>query len=302
MSISGKLAMTVLKLFARKQKITDVEKELEKCNRFNKKHQFVMPKDKKANYELLTTAADYPCLIIRSRKRASTGKAILFIYGGITSIWKIHLGMARRYADDTGADVWFPIYPSVSEVNITKSIDVLYEAYKEMMSRYDTSKTAFVGVSFGGTFAMELINWNNRKGLPIKMPALIVAHSPGGVPDTDEDWELMESYADKDPVMDISLVKRVAELTAHGEEVPKHAICPVDEDFRNAPPVYMYYAEEILAANAEAYKRAFERDGVADRLHIHIQPGMMHCYSSIPIFPESKRSYYESVELINGLI
>ena len=301
MSISGKLAMTALKLFFKKLQITDVEKELEKCKQFNEKHRFVMPKDKKAYYELIITAVNYPCLVIRSRKRKSSGKAVLFIYGGINSAWKKHLGMARRYADNTGADIWFPIYPSVSEVNITKSIDVLYEAYKTMMSNYDASKTVIVGNSFGGTFAMELINWNNRKGVPLKMPALIIAHSPGGVPDTDEDWKLMESYADKDPVIDISLVKTVAELTAHGEEVPKHAISPVYEDFHNAPPTYMYYAEEILAANAEAYKRAFKRDGVGDRLHISIEKNMMHSYSSMPIFPESKKAYYEGINLINEI-
>ena len=67
------------------------------------------------------------------------------------------------------------------------SIDVLYGVYRKMTERYASEKIAVVGLSFGGTFAMELVNWNNRSPEPVGMPGLIVAHSPGGTPDTEED-------------------------------------------------------------------------------------------------------------------
>ena len=52
---------------------------------------------------------------------------------------------------------------------------------------------------------------------------------------------------------------------------------------------YMYFAEELCAGNARAYKAAYDRAGVGDRLHIHIQPEMMHGYSCMPVFLESKK-------------
>lgn len=70
-------------------------------------------------------------------------------------------------------------------------------------------------------------------------------------------------------------------------------------DFHNAPETYMYYAEELCAGNVRAYKIAYDRAGIGDRLHIHIQPKMMHGYSSVPVFPESKRCFEEAIKLLN---
>ena len=81
-------------------------------------------------------------------------------------------------------------------------------------------------------------------------------------------------------------------------EVPKYAIYPALEDFTNAPLTYFYYGEETLAGNAACYKRAFRRSGSADKIHIHIQPGMMHCYACMPIFPECKKAYRQQIKLI----
>ena len=39
--------------------------------------------------------------------------------------------------------------------------------------------------------------------------------------------------------------------------------------------------------------------GAGDKLHIHIQPKMMHGYSCVPVFPESKRCFNEAVRMLN---
>ena len=303
MSVSGDIAIKILRLIhPGKGSFKDIEKFRKKAAKENAKSQFVMPKNKKADYEL-AEGTEYPCLIIRSRKNKSSNnnKAILYIYGGVTNCWKIQLEFAVDYADKTGLDVWYPIYPSVSEVNITKSIDVLYNVYAEMTKRYNHKKIAIVGLSFGGSFALEIVNWNNRSKNPVGMPGLIIAHSPGGIPDNEEDWAEAAKYEKKDPFFSMSDLKAITEIIAHGEEVPNHSVTPVHEIFKNAPPTYIYYGEEMLAGNSKAYKRAFERDGVEDKLHIDIKKNMMHGYSCMPVFPESKQSYFESVDLINKL-
>ena len=303
MSVSGNIAMSLLRLFhLGKGSFQDVEKSRRRAAKENERGRFIMPRDKRALYELVQ-GTEYPCLILRSRRRetVSEEKAVLFLYGGATSSWKIQLGIAIDYANRTGLPVWYPIYPSITEVNITKSIDVLYGVYRRMTERYASEKIAVVGLSFGGTFAMELVNWNNRSPEPVGMPGLIIAHSPGGTPDTEEDWAEMKQYEKRDPFFTLRDVQVMIELTAHGQETPPHALTPIHEDFHNAPPTYMYYGEEILAGNAPAYRRAFQRDGVGDRLHIEIVKNMMHGYSCIPVFPESKKSYFEGLALIERL-
>ena len=88
-------------------------------------------------------------------------------------------------------------------------------------------------------------------------------------------------------------------MGATQDDISNDTYCPIHMDFHNAPVTYMYYAEEICAGNIRAYRDAYDRAGVGDRLHIHVQPKMMHGYSCLPVFPESKRSFYEAIGLLN---
>ena len=189
MSVSGNIATSLLQLLhPGKGSFRDVEKSRKRAAKENERGRFIMPRDKRALYELVSET-EYPCLILRSRRweMVSEEKGVLFLCGGAISGWKMQLGIAIDDANRTGLPAWYPIYPSITEVNITKSIDVLYGVYRKMTERYASEKIVVVGLSFGGTFAMELVNWNNRSPEPVGMPGLIVAHSPGGTPDTEED-------------------------------------------------------------------------------------------------------------------
>lgn len=304
MSFSGRLAYRMLKTTTNifpfmKTKITDIEKELEKSKKINEKNKFALPSDKKSLYKEINVSG-HPCLIIRSKKiENKKDRAILFIYGGITRQWKTELAMARGYGDRTGMDVWYPIYPPITEVNITITINMLCETYCKMVKKYGAEHIAIVGDSMGGLFAAGIINQINRSKLPVNMPKLFIANSPAGVPDTNEDWEEMSKYALKDPIFDISAFRGIGKIATYSVETPKHIYCPIHMDFNNSPETYMYFAEEACAGNARAYQIAYDRAGVGAKLHIHIQPEMMHGYSSVPVFPESKRSFNEAIKLLN---
>ena len=304
MSFSGKMAYKILKLMttmipSMKADFTDISKELEKAEKINAKNQYRFPSDKKALYRELKISG-YPCLIMRSRKtKPKKKKAILFIYGGITRQWKSELSIARRLGDQTGMDIWYPIYPPITEVNITVTISVLYDTYHAMVKKYGAKNIAVVGDSMGGMFAAAMLSYINKQKLNVGMPKLFIGNSPAGVPDTEEDWKEMEKYASKDPFFTVNAFRGIGLLAAHGQETAKDTYCPVYMDFHNAPDTYLYFAEELCAGNAGAYRAAYEAAGVGDRLHIHIQPEMMHGYSCVPVFPESKESYFEAVRLLN---
>lgn len=294
--------MSILRIPSRlkKDKVYDIDEEIKKAKEYNKKHRYCMPHDRKAYYKEVTIA-DYPCLIIRTKKKpVIQDKAILFLHGGIKNDWKPELSIARGYANRTGIDVWYSIYPPITEVPVTKTIEVIYQMYRQMTKKYNAEKIAIVGGSFGGFFALELINWINRNGKEVEMPGLLIANSPAGLPDTEEDWKLMRDYARKDPILNMSAMEMVEGIVKYyDEKFPGYAVYPMQEDFYNAPRTYIYYAEETCAGVSAAYVRAYERDGSANQMHMHIEPDMMHCYACCPVFAESKRDYYEQIHLLN---
>ena len=57
----------------------------------------------------------------------------------------------------------------------------------------------------------------------------------------------------------------------------------------------------MLAGNAPLYRRAYERGGAGKQLHVTIEGNMIHGYSCMPVFPESRRAYRETVRLIQEL-
>ena len=66
-------------------------------------------------------------------------------------------------------------------------------------------------------------------------------------------------------------------------------------DFHHAPETYVFYTEEACAAVAETIMSSYVRDGIGERMHMHIEPGMMHCYASAPVFPESRRDFNKQI-------
>jgi len=276
MSISGNLAMAIPRLVKPgKGSFKGVEKQKERARKENEAFVFSLPKSKKANYEALTDTT-LSCLIIRPKQRKATDKAVLYIYGGVTNNWNTQKSMAVRYAVDTGVEVWYPVYPSMTERPIPDVVEYLHSIYRRMLEKYKPEKIAWFGVSMGGFYALELINWINRVHPDCPMPGIVFAHSAGGFPVDEEDWAEMRKYEKRDPMFSENDILMTTKILADAENIPDWIMAPAQGDFHHAPETYLYYGEEMLAGNAPAYKRAYERDGSGERMHIEIVKNMMH--------------------------
>lgn len=109
----------------------------------------------------------------------------------------------------------------------------------------------------------------------------------------------MKEMAAYDPLIDLSAVKNIIPMQGLLKaDIPEYIHSPMYGDFSEVPDTYVYYALETLAGNHRAYVQGYEKYGVSDHMHIHIQPGMMHGYSCLPVFKESKQAYVEQITLL----
>ena len=51
----------------------------------------------------------------------------------------------------------------------------------------------------------------------------------------------------------------------------------------------------------DAIRNSYARDGAAEKMHMHIVPGMMHCYASAPVFKESRRDFGQQIALLRQI-
>ena len=301
MSLSGSLAMGLLRwIKPGKGSFSDLEKLRERAQRENEGFTLRMPRNRKAECVLLPETT-LPCMVVRPRRLDDMDKAIMYLYGGVTNHWNTQRSMAVRYAVDTGSTIWYPVYPSISEACVTDGLAYLAGIYRRMLEQYDAAKIAISGVSMGGLYALELINWINHERAGLPMPGLLIAHSPGGVPDDEADWSEFRSYEARDPMFAEGDLRMTERLMPCEGPLPLWALSPARGDFTGAPPTYLYYGEEMLAGNAPLYRRAYERGGAGKQLHVTIEGNMIHGYSCMPVFPESRRAYRETIHLIQEL-
>ena len=106
------LRMCFRALNLKKLLIGSKEEVLSRAAKMNARNPFVLPTDKKAHYFDHPILDQYHCLEIDTEEQRRE-KAILFVFGGgmILGSDKGDIGLSRKIAGKTQADVWFPYYP-----------------------------------------------------------------------------------------------------------------------------------------------------------------------------------------------
>lgn len=294
MSLGAKIAVSTMRGIKKtglvKGPDADLEAELRKTREYNQKHPYKEPTDRKAAYRTIWVDG-YPCLVIQAAEPPQ--KAILFLHGGgDKDTWKPEVSFARRYGKRAGMDVFYPIYPPFTEASPARTAVFIFSVYREMVREYGEDKVAVVGGSYGGFLAMQLLTWINRNPVQTEMPKLLIMNSPFAYPKTEAEWERAEELEKDDAMITPGAFRAMLGLTLKlAPDTPDWLLYPANMDFRSAPETYVFYTVEACSAVADEIKRSFVRDGVGERLHMHIEPGMMHCYASAPGFRESRRDF-----------
>ena len=312
MSLTYKIASTIVRLVGvKKMFLKNKEEMLEYAKKENAKAVFDLDKAKKRaerkNYYLnVRDVMGYRLLSYQKNKNHAEG-AVLYFFGGgmITMPDKLDFALAERIMEQTGKDVWFLFYPLCSEnVQINKTYEVSFEAYKLMTETYKAENISVLGFSSGACLAIGIFLHNNAIGRPIKMASKIISVSPGGIPDVTlsehkDIWERVNALNHKDVIIDPTYIKTAREITKGDADIPEYMLDGTVGDFSDFPKTYFYYGEnECLYAFADEFKKAMEKYKAP--YEIIVGKGMCHCYPLLRFFREGREAQDEIIELLKS--
>jgi acetyl esterase/lipase len=105
----------------------------------------------------------------------------------------------------------------------------------------------------------------------------------------------------RDIMMHADDMRRFEKFYNHDGTVPPHLLGnAAEDDYTGFPKIRMYFGgDEIFAAEAPEYEKAFRRCGVKD-FNVHVEPGLFHAYPFFAFVKEGKRGEDELIALLRG--
>lgn len=299
MSFFALLLRAAYKTIGAKKAFALPEEEILKVIKKQNRHRGVfVPSDRKAYYETITVCG-FECLIVREKPQPSK-RAILYFFGGGMVIGpdKGDLPVMRKLARETGCDVWFPFYPLCTEHCITKTYEMVYECYRQMIELYGGGNVSTCGFSSGGALALGIAAHNNAQPSPLPQPRHIVAVSPGEVPWNENEKSRMQSLNKTDVAIDYTFMVTVEKFMRHGQgNVPDYMISGSRGGFSGVGDIHFFYSsDEVLYGALPDFENACKRANVP--YTAFARPGMVHCYCMLPYFKEAKEDFAKITDIL----
>lgn len=298
-----KAAMAIVKKMKFKELLSGTKEEvLAYAAKSNAKgRHYKMPADGKAHYTDHLIQGAYHCLEIDT-DIVRKSRAILFVFGGgmVLGSDSGDVGLSRKIAKITGADVWFPYYPMCHEHDMLENVKMIAECYEKMLRYYAPEDIVFLGFSSGGALILDLITYINEcndSGGSISMPGMLIPISPGSVPVNEAERRDLHLIAKRDLMVPERFMYTAREIMCCGHEVPEKYLATAHGDFRNAPVMHFYYGSaEVLCAFAPVYAESYRNAGA--ECVIHVGKGMHHCFAVQYFIPGCKPAFRELMGLI----
>ena len=297
MSRTSEMIIKLLKLSKMKEKLAKGSgTTFEEAVSYNRKHPYIMPKDKKAIYEELTVKTgfgDYPCLKI-SQNNSSPAHAVLFTWGGggLLNAWKSQLSMAIKLGRDACVPVYYPIYPLATEHSLMDTLEMIAETYGMLTKEFKPDNITVIGVSSGGSQALDLITYINEYRPEIPKPGNVICISPGCVPITEEEKRRMEALAPQDAMVSASFVYSFEDISNRWEKYPDWVQHPTVGNYTGLKKIRFYYAaNETLAFAVDSFRENMTGQGVD--VSFYLRDRMFHTFAIFPICKEGKEAYQD---------
>ena len=295
MSFSSRIFIGLLRISGIKRKLAGgSQKTFEEAVSYNRKHPFIMPDDRRAIYERIdirTSFGTFPC--VRITQPDSCGdRAVLFTWGGggLLNTWRSQLGMAVRLGRDANVPVYYPIYPLATEYSLLDTMEMIAETYGEILKHCDADSVSVIGVSSGGSQALDLITYINEYRQDLEKPGKVICVSPGCVPITEEERKRMEMLEKGDAMVSASFVYSFESISGARGKYPDWVRHPTVGNYRGLRQIRFYYAsDETLAFAVPSFRKIMEEQNVD--ASFYLRDHMFHAFPVYPVCRESGEAY-----------
>lgn len=239
------------------------------------------------------------CLIGRKSGTKPT-RALMYLVGGGERRWQLPLKKSMaRFINETGRELWIPLYPLYPDHDITDEIRMISETHRAMLERYSAGDIAWLGFSAGADLIMSAGRSLVRACQPLPMPGLMIPVSCCNLHYTQATYDRMLEIEKRDIMMHAADMLTFAKFYDRENKLPDWVWGNAEtDDYTGFPKIVMYFGgDEIFAAAAPDYEAAFKRCGVKDYT-IHVEPGLFHAYPMFTFVPEGKKGEDEIIEYL----
>ena len=301
-SIQYKLVNTLFKVL-RVNKMLDKEgpefEKLLETYRIKQKKPLAVPYKKMGSFDIITKTVEGTTVYVVRKKGAVPQKAVLYLFGGgyILPPDPGDIVLCGQIAEETNAEVWFPMYPMAPEHTLAETVRSTLRVYQEMLKLYASENVRFFGTSSGGGLAMSVCIYIRHEQLDVPLPGKLVLQSPGlQVPPSEEQKEEMKKREKADIMIPPRFFDRIAPVLATGDDA--YLLSPLLADLTGFPPIDIFYGtREVMIAYLMDVKKVCRQYGV--ELNVHIGRGMMHCWGAMEFVPEAKavrQEYFQALQ------
>ena len=270
-------------------------------HRLQAKFKFRLPQKK--GYEFRDEIIDGCHCIVGHKSGSHTKRALLYLVGGANRRYQIpKVSTMVRYIDKTDRDLWIPLYPLYPDHDLLDEVEMVCHTYSRMLQDYQANDIAWLGFSSGADNLLASGRHIIKNGSELPMPGLIIAVSCNNILISEESFERMKEIEKRDIMMSADSVKAWSDYYNHDGTLPSYLLgCAATDDYTGFPKIIMYFGgDEIFAAEAPDYEKAFDRCGVNDYT-IHVEPGLFHSYPFFTFLKEGKQGENEIIEHLKAL-
>jgi acetyl esterase/lipase len=263
---------------------------------------FKLKLPQKKGYDFQLTDIDGCQVIVGRKTGAAAKKALLYLVGGGERRWQMPGEKSMfRYIDETERDLWIPLYPLFPDHGFMDEVNMILDTHLKMAERYSAENIAWLGFSAGADLILMCGRHIVKEKPEIPMPALMIPVSPCNLVIGEATQARMKEIEQRDIMMHADDMHRFEKFYNHDGTSPAHLLGnAAEDDYTGFPKIRMYFGgDEIFAAEAPEYEKAFHRCGVKD-FRVHVEPGLFHAYPFFTFVKEGKHGEDELIALLQS--
>ncbi len=240
------------------------------------------------------------CYIVKAKDHKAEKAVLLFFGGGyFMPPDQGDFSLAGEIAEQTGAEVYLPMYPLAPKYKLIDTAKSVTEVYREMLLNYEPHNIVFMGNSSGAGLCLTLCLFIRHEKLAVPFPGRLIMLSPGlQMPPDEAQTGRMIPLEKSDTMIPVIFCKNVHRILV--DENSAYLLRSFETSWEGLPEMDVFFGDrEVFYAYVPDIRQAAKDGNV--RLHIHIGENMMHCWPMLGFTREGKQTRTEIYKIIRSV-